>query len=225
MRASLKFITDSYRQFNRECFAGTLPEVELHVSSSRRALGCLKFRRIRDGRGWRYADFSIWISNRLDLPQEVIEDTIIHEMIHLYIHVNGLRDTSAHGKVFRTMMDAVNSRHERRVTVSHRSSAEENASDRAVRDHYICLRRAVRHVMCPFADFRHTPATLRRRQCGKFRMAIQPESGFQYLPAKPCAETLPYSPRAGRCAERIPALFMRWAHTPVCQSSMMKGAQ
>ena len=97
MRASLKFITDSYRQFNRECFAGTLPEVELHVSSSRRALGCLKFRRIRDGRGWRYADFSIWISNRLDLPQEVIEDTIIHEMIHLYIHVNGLRDTSAHG--------------------------------------------------------------------------------------------------------------------------------
>jgi len=139
MRASLKFITDSYRQFNRECFAGTLPEVELHVSSSRRALGCLKFRRIRDGRGWRYADFSIWISNRLDLPQEVIEDTIIHEMIHLYIHVNRLRDTSAHGKIFRTMMDAVNSRHGRRVTVSHRSSAEENASDRAVRDHYICL--------------------------------------------------------------------------------------
>ena len=32
MRASLKFITDSYRQFNRECFAGILPEVELHVS-------------------------------------------------------------------------------------------------------------------------------------------------------------------------------------------------
>ena len=30
MRASLKFITDSYRQFNRECFAGILPEVELH---------------------------------------------------------------------------------------------------------------------------------------------------------------------------------------------------
>ena len=139
MRASLKFITDSYRQFNRECFAGTLPEVELHVSSSRRALGCLKFRRIRNGRGWRYTDFSIWISNRLDLPQEVIEDTIIHEMIHLYIHVNRLRDTSAHGKIFRTMMDAVNSRHGRRVTVSHRSSAEENASDRAVRDHYICL--------------------------------------------------------------------------------------
>ena len=60
-------------------------------------------------------------------------------MIHLYIHVNRLRDTSAHGKVFRTMMDAVNSRHGRRVTVSHRSSAEENATDRAVRDHYICL--------------------------------------------------------------------------------------
>ncbi len=137
MRANRVFVLEKYEEFNRECFAGTLPVVPLNISRSRRALGCLKFRR----RGGRCYDYSIWISNRLDMPQEVIEDTIIHEMIHLYIYVNGLKDTSAHGKIFRTMMEAINTRHGRRITVSHRSTPQENASDAAVRDHYICLTR------------------------------------------------------------------------------------
>ncbi len=143
MRANLKFIREKYDEFNRVCFAGTLPAVPLHVSRSRRSLGCLKFRRqVRGGCEYCY-DFSIWISDRLDMPQEVIEDTIIHEMIHLYIYVNKLKDTSAHGRVFRNMMNSLNSRHGRNVTVSHRSTPEENASDSALRDHYICKTRFI----------------------------------------------------------------------------------
>ena len=90
MRANIEFISRKYREFNDLCFGGTLPEVPLRISRSRRTLGCLKYRRSRRLFGKdRLTDFSIWISNCLDLSQDVIEDTLIHEMIHLYIHSNG----------------------------------------------------------------------------------------------------------------------------------------
>lgn len=139
MRASLDFLEESYRKFNQECFAWTLPVVPLHISRSRRMLGCLRFVRGRCGGHETYRDFSIHISNRLDMPRNVVEDTLIHEMIHLYIVYNGLKDSSAHGPVFRAMMAEINRRHGRNVTVTHMSSAEENASDEARRAHYMCL--------------------------------------------------------------------------------------
>lgn len=142
MRANIEFLSRKYREFNDLCFGGTLPEVPLRISRSRRTLGCLKYRRSRRLFGKdRLTDFSIWISNCLDLSQDVIEDTLIHEMIHLYIHSNGLRDTSAHGELFRKWMRRINTLHGRHITISRRSSAEENATDMVRRGHYICVTR------------------------------------------------------------------------------------
>ncbi len=142
MRATISFVTAKFKQFNEEIFASTLPEVPMRISRSARTLGALKYRVIRKGKEKQISDFSIWISGVFDLPEREIEDTVIHEMIHLYVFSNNLNDTSSHGKVFRTMMAAINQRHGRSITVSHRSSPENPtvyARSSSVKSHYIIL--------------------------------------------------------------------------------------
>ncbi len=73
------------------------------------------------------------ISEQIVVDKELIvggatgkpEDVVIHEMIHYYIGVNGLKDTSAHGQVFRCMMNDINERYNRNITISHKSTKEQ----------------------------------------------------------------------------------------------------
>lgn len=139
MYANLKFIQEGFAKFNHEIFAGTLPRIPLRIGSSRRTLGSLRYRKSRRAGKTIVTDFTLTISARFDLTQDVIEDTLIHEMIHLYIFINNLTDTSAHGNIFRTMMDTINKRHNRHITISHRSSTTEAQSDTMKRNHYILL--------------------------------------------------------------------------------------
>lgn len=82
MKATIKFATERFREFNRQMFEGRLPEVPILMSDAGRALGMLKYERKRDLSGnVTCGNFRILISTRYDLPQEQIEDTIIHEII------------------------------------------------------------------------------------------------------------------------------------------------
>lgn len=132
MKADLGFIREKFRHFNALCFEGKLPEVALRISSSARTMGCLRWTRQRF-RTPRPEDFAIWISNRYDVAPEILEDTLIHEMIHLHIQWNGIRDTSAHGEAFRAHMHRINRDYGRHLSVSHRLSEEERQSDTVVR--------------------------------------------------------------------------------------------
>lgn len=139
MRADLRFIVEKYAEFNELCFEGVLPKVTLRVGMSRRTLGTLRYRKEVNGGKIKYSDFAITISSRFDLSQNVIEDTLIHEMIHLYLCVSNLEDNSAHGTRFRAMMNAINNRFGRHISVTHRSTETENESDISLRHHYICI--------------------------------------------------------------------------------------
>ena len=66
------------------------------------------------------------------MDERLLEDTIIHEMIHYHILSNQLQDTSAHGKLFRKMMDDINARFGRNVTISHKPTEEEREKDREI---------------------------------------------------------------------------------------------
>ena len=59
-------------------------------------------------------------------------------MIHYSILSRQHKDESAHGPLFRRMMDDINRRFGRHITVSHRRTAEDNARDTAVRQHLVC---------------------------------------------------------------------------------------
>ena len=83
-----------------------------------------KRQRLPFGREKRYG-FRLRFNTRADIPEREMEDTVIHEMIHLYILSRGIRDTSAHGKVFRSMIADINAKYGRHITVSHRMSKDE----------------------------------------------------------------------------------------------------
>lgn len=129
MRVDLRFLRERFEYFNRLCFDSKLPTVCLRISSSLRTLGTLRHPRYHSS-ALRPTDITLSISNRLDLEQNIIEDTIIHEMIHLYIFWFGIKDTSAHGQEFKKIMTGINRRHGRRITITHRGNDEEKKTDR-----------------------------------------------------------------------------------------------
>lgn len=104
-------------------FGGRLPEIPIRLSKATTYLGqCVsRIKTLADGRREHY-DFELRFSTSRDLPKAVIEDTIIHEMIHYFIHYNGLADTSAHGPVFRAIMNSINTIHGRKLTISHKDN-------------------------------------------------------------------------------------------------------
>lgn len=92
----------------------------LKVGNARTLLGSLRYRHERRLLGrTRHVDFTLTISAFYDLLQEEIDDTIIHEMIHLYIASQNLKDDSPHGHLFRQKMNEINSKYGRHINVSH----------------------------------------------------------------------------------------------------------
>ncbi len=138
MVATLPFIAHSFARFNALCFGGELVPPVFSLSRSCRAAGQLRFKRYRTGRRLAPEEYTLCVSTRFDLPEDQIEDVVLHEMIHYYIESKGLRDTSAHGRLFRGIMARVNRLYGRSVRVSIRQTA---ASERVAdgRVYVFCL--------------------------------------------------------------------------------------
>ena len=141
MQPTVEYLEERFDTFNRMCFDGALPRIPIKLSRARTFVGRLIYRPVRDWRGRvvRREDFVLRISTYFDLPEAEIEDTLIHEMIHYWIAWKGIKDTSSHGKEFRRIMKEVNALHGRHLTISHKSTPEEQDRDTRVRDHYFCV--------------------------------------------------------------------------------------
>lgn len=140
MIATLDFVKSKFCEFNSLIFEGTLKPLPIRLSSSRTSLGQLRYTKTRKILGgYKFGDFSLFISSKLDLDERVLEDTIIHEMIHYYILSNQLVDTSAHGKIFRRMMADINEHYGRNISITHRKTDEEKNNDKEFRKHVICV--------------------------------------------------------------------------------------
>lgn len=125
MEITEKLVREKFEFFNRQIFGGKLPMPRIGLSRARTFLGACTFKTRRGllGKKTRY-DFAIRISTMFDMSETEFEDTLIHEMIHYYIGVNQIEDTSAHGQKFRSMMADINSRFGRRINISHRSEGD-----------------------------------------------------------------------------------------------------
>ena len=121
MIATLPFLEKRFETFNHACFGGALPPVPLKLSRAVRSLGSCTYKKRRPlFRKMEYYDFCIHVSTRYDLPEEELEDILLHEMIHYEILVNQRQDTSAHGRLFRARMEEINRDFGRHISVSHR---------------------------------------------------------------------------------------------------------
>lgn len=155
MRATIQFLEERFNRFNRDIFLGRLPLPTMHISSARTFMGQFKVQIVRKGLR-RSETQHLTLSNRYDLPENTIEDILIHEMIHLLIHVEKIKDTSAHGNFFRRYMLEINERFGRHITVSHRCTREELQSDTGKAHSIICLctMKDGKRLMCRVAQSR-----------------------------------------------------------------------
>lgn len=91
-------------------FEGKLKQLPFKLSNAKSFLGAVFFQREKNPNDtWHYYGFVFKISKVMDLPEDVVEDTIIHEMIHYYIMSNQMQDTAPHGKLFIAKRDKTGS--------------------------------------------------------------------------------------------------------------------
>ncbi len=139
MKPTLDYVLRRFDEFNTLCFGGELRPIPVRLSRARSFLGQIAYHRERRLFGSnRNSGFVLRISTLFNLPQDELDDVILHEMIHLSILSRQLKDGSAHGPLFRSMMDDINRRFGRHITVSHRRTREDNERDTAVRQHLVC---------------------------------------------------------------------------------------
>lgn len=101
MRATLEYIKQKFDEYNDMMFEGKQKQLPFKLSNAKSFLGAVFFQREKNADGtWHYYGFVFKISTVMDLPEDVVEDTIIHEMIHYYIMSNQMQDTAPHGKLF-----------------------------------------------------------------------------------------------------------------------------
>lgn len=77
-----------YKKYNKKYFDNKLPKVKL------------KYKTLDDAYGWTIGEgkkISIWIAD--DLTKKEMKETLRHEMIHVWQHING-KDMD-HGKQFK----------------------------------------------------------------------------------------------------------------------------
>lgn len=122
MKPTIPFLRERFAHFNSLVFAGRLPEVPITLCAVSSFVAQYKH---KDG------NHLIRFSTAFDLSERELEDTLIHEMIHFFISINGLHDRSAHGPLFKAMMQSVNEAHGRAITISHRTTHGEIADARA----------------------------------------------------------------------------------------------
>ncbi|MBR1401362.1 MAG: SprT-like domain-containing protein [Prevotella sp.] len=117
MQVTVDWIESHFCQFNREYFGGELPLPKFSVCNARTRLGALRFKWKAVRTGFfsssvkrQCYDYEIRISNYYDIPEREYQNTLLHEMIHYYIAVKNLRDTSVHGTTFRRLMNQLNAK-------------------------------------------------------------------------------------------------------------------
>lgn len=144
MKASKSYVERKFEEFNQQMFASKLPKLPVELSDAKTFLGMCVYKRKKDGNGniIKY-DFRLRINTRIDLPEEEIEDTIIHEMIHYYIGVNQLKDSSAHGQLFQYIMNNINEKYNRHLTISFKGNKEQNEQAVDKRRHWHVIAKVI----------------------------------------------------------------------------------
>lgn len=121
-----QYIDQKFHEYNALMFGSKLSIPTIQLSKARTFVGqCAAKKRRTLLHGTQLFDFRLKFSICFDLTEREWEDTIIHEMIHYYIGSQGLKDSSAHGTLFRQMMENINNTYGRNLTISHKSTKEQ----------------------------------------------------------------------------------------------------
>ena len=106
MVLTIDFISENFHKFNKEYFNDELQTPSFEITRVKSYLGQYHWKYGFDGD---LMENVIRISNMFDRNETDYQNTIIHEMIHLYIRQNHIKDTRRHhGRVFNSIADLIN---------------------------------------------------------------------------------------------------------------------
>lgn len=126
MIPTIDYIADKFSEFNICYFGGRLPEIQIELFEAKSIMGECRFKkRILSNGNYEKYDYKLRFNARLDCKQNVLDDIILHEMIHYFISINELPDKTAHGPIFKAIMNRFNSAYGRNITISTKLSKEE----------------------------------------------------------------------------------------------------
>lgn len=105
MIATKSIVASKFRRFNREYFNNMLPTPIFKVRKSKDVIG---LHRMVSYKYTLEKEHYIIISSYYDMQENVLEDVILHEMIHYFIAIRDLKDTEMHGVIFQHYMNEIN---------------------------------------------------------------------------------------------------------------------
>lgn len=118
MRIDINFIESNFEKFNHDYFEDKLPKPKFAIGRAKMILGSLNYKTKHTLFGSKRFDYTIRLSVYYDQSEWQYLNTLLHEMIHYYISLNNIKDTSAHGKVFRSIMNNLNKKYNWELSVS-----------------------------------------------------------------------------------------------------------
>lgn len=102
---TIQFIERNFDKFNSEYFNNELVKPAFEIMHTKSLLGQCKW----DRRNGKRVNYRIRISDFFVRTEKDYQNTILHEMIHLFIRQKDIKDTRAHhGKVFYEYADFIN---------------------------------------------------------------------------------------------------------------------
>lgn len=108
MQVTTELLTTWFTELNAKYFKSELPLPRLETGNSRTVMGTMRRTTKRIGLLRRKVSYAIRLSNYYDISSDEFRNVLLHEMIHYYIAVKNIKDTSPHGVVFRRIMEDFN---------------------------------------------------------------------------------------------------------------------
>lgn len=107
MKLTINYIENKFELYNQKYFYGLLKKPHFKIKTTKRQLGCLSTKRVMSFNGYMYI-YTISISDFYNRNEKQYDNTLIHEMIHLYIAQQNLYDNGAHGRRFKAECARIN---------------------------------------------------------------------------------------------------------------------
>lgn len=100
MKPTIPFMVENFKRFNEQFFNNELPIPVFALMKRSNAFG-----EFNTNKNY----YRIRLNSMYDRELQAVETTLIHEMIHLYIHYHNLYDNASHGRTFQRIAARIKS--------------------------------------------------------------------------------------------------------------------